>query len=189
MTTTTPQPIVTPPGLAGVVVADTAVGDVRGDDGFFHYRQYDALDLARHVTFEEVWHLMVRGALPDAAQAPAWAAEVAAAAEPAEDVRRELTEVLRRVRAAIGPDLPLTASLDPHANVTDAMVRHADALVPYRTYPHVDMKETGARATRLLLERIRRGRPWAKAFRQVDFLIPLSMQCTCLLYTSPSPRD
>jgi len=87
-------------------------------------------------------------------------------------------ELLRRVRAVVGPDLPITVSLDPHANMTAQMVEHADALVPYRTYPHVDMKAAGAQAMRLLLERIRRGRPWAKAFRQVDFLIPLTMQCT-----------
>lgn len=87
-------------------------------------------------------------------------------------------ELLRRVRAVVGPEVPVAASLDPHANLTAAMVAHADALVPYRTYPHVDMKAAGARAVRLLLERIRRGRPWAKAFRQVEFLVPLSAQCT-----------
>jgi microcystin degradation protein MlrC len=87
-------------------------------------------------------------------------------------------ELLRRVRAVVGPELPLTVSLDPHANMTAEMTALADALVPYRTYPHVDMKPAGAQATRLLLERIRRGRPWAKAFRTVDFLIPLTMQCT-----------
>jgi len=87
-------------------------------------------------------------------------------------------EVLRRVRAVVGPKVPIATSLDPHANMTAQMVELADVLVPYRTYPHVDMKATGARAMRLLGERIRRGTPWAKAFRQVDFLIPLSTQCT-----------
>ena len=87
-------------------------------------------------------------------------------------------ELLRRIRAVVGPDLPLTASLDPHANTTAEMTARADALVPYRTYPHVDMKPAGAQATRLLLERIRCGRPWARSFRTVEFLIPLTMQCT-----------
>ncbi|SDB68400.1 M81 family metallopeptidase [Belnapia rosea] len=87
-------------------------------------------------------------------------------------------ELLRRIRAVVGPELPITVSLDPHANMTRAMTGCADALVPYRTYPHVDMKPAGAQAMRLLLERIRRGRPWAKAFAEVDFLIPLTMQCT-----------
>ncbi len=87
-------------------------------------------------------------------------------------------ELLRRFRAVVGPEMPIAVSLDPHANVTRQMVELADVLVPYRTYPHVDMKPAGAQATRLLLDRIRRGRPWARAFRQLDFFIPLTMQCT-----------
>ncbi|WP_149537595.1 M81 family metallopeptidase [Siccirubricoccus phaeus] len=87
-------------------------------------------------------------------------------------------ELLRRVRAVVGPELPITVSLDPHANMTRQMVDLADALVPYRTYPHVDMKPAGAQAARLLLERIKRGAPWARAFAEIDFLIPLTMQCT-----------
>src|SRR3569832_909862 len=47
-------------------------------------------------------------------------------------------EILRRVREVIGDSLPLVASLDLHANVTPAMVHHADALIASRTYPHVD---------------------------------------------------
>src|SRR4051794_2566372 len=84
-------------------------------------------------------------------------------------------ELLRRVRAIVG-DLPVTISLDPHANLTAQMVTLADAVVPFRTYPHVDMKEAGAQAMRLLLQRISRGRPWARAFRQCDFWLPLGSQ-------------
>src|ERR1700685_238240 len=62
-------------------------------------------------------------------------------------------ELLRRVRAIVGATLPLTISLDPHANLTPAMVNLADVVVPFRTYPHVDMKEAGARAASLLFER------------------------------------
>ena len=45
--------------------------------------------------------------------------------------------------------MPLTISLDPHANLTSAMVELADTVVPFRTYPHIDMKESGARAVSL----------------------------------------
>ncbi len=89
-------------------------------------------------------------------------------------------ELLRRIRAIIGPDMPLTISLDPHANLTRAMVELADAAVPFRTYPHVDMKAAGAQAVRLLLQRISRGAPWARAFRQAEFWIPLGSQCTLM---------
>ena len=87
-------------------------------------------------------------------------------------------ELLRRARAILGPDVPIAASLDPHANLTAAMVAHADILSPYRTYPHVDMRETGARAMQLLLSRIARRQPFAKAYRQLDYLIPITSQCT-----------
>jgi microcystin degradation protein MlrC len=70
--------------------------------------------------------------------------------------------------------------LDPHANLTEAMVRLADALVPFRTYPHVDMKEAGERAAKLLFDRINRGRPWQRTLRRLDFWIPIGAQCTLM---------
>ena len=54
-----------PPGLNGVAVTDTSIGDVDGEAGFFHYRGHDATDLARRVEFDEAWHLVARGHLPD----------------------------------------------------------------------------------------------------------------------------
>lgn len=58
--------------------------------------------------------------------------------------------LLARIRERIGRDIPIAATLDLHANVTDAMAEHADILVSYRTYPHVDMYEVAARAAGLL---------------------------------------
>lgn len=79
----------------------------------------------------------------------------------------------------IGNDLPLVVSLDLHANVTPDMVEHADALIAYRTYPHVDMADTGrAAAKHLALLLLRSKQKFAKAFRQLPFLIPISWQCT-----------
>lgn len=67
-------PVDVPRGLAGVVVTDTALGDVRGREGFYHYREYSAVDLAQRRSFEDVWHLMIHGDLPDSAQQAAFAA-------------------------------------------------------------------------------------------------------------------
>jgi citrate synthase len=53
-----------PRGLKGVVVSDTEVGDVRGREGFYHYRQYSAIDLALKRRLEDVWRLMIDGSLP-----------------------------------------------------------------------------------------------------------------------------
>ncbi len=87
-------------------------------------------------------------------------------------------EILRRVRQVIGNDLPLVVSLDLHANVTPEMVEQADALLAYRTYPHVDMADTGRAAARHLALLLETRRRLAKAFRQLPFLIPISWQCT-----------
>jgi microcystin degradation protein MlrC len=87
-------------------------------------------------------------------------------------------EVLRRVRNVIGKNLPLVASLDLHANVTPEMMEHADALIAYRTYPHVDMADTGRAAARHLALLLRTKQKFAKAFRELPFLIPISWQCT-----------
>jgi citrate synthase len=65
-----------PAGLEGVVVAHTQIGDVRGLEGFYHYRQYDAIELNRRRTLEDVWHLFFRGHLPDAAERASFAREI-----------------------------------------------------------------------------------------------------------------
>ncbi|MBB5391398.1 MULTISPECIES: M81 family metallopeptidase [unclassified Herbaspirillum] len=91
-------------------------------------------------------------------------------------------EILRRVRLAIGDDIPLVASLDLHANVSPLMVDSADLLLVYRTYPHVDMAATGARAYAWLARRLQ-GMPRPRAaWRRIPFLIPI-----CWQYTGAEP--
>jgi citrate synthase len=66
-----------PPGLRNVVVTETTLGDVRGDEGFYHYREYSAIDLAKSKTLEDVWYLMFEGHLPTAAERDRFVAEIA----------------------------------------------------------------------------------------------------------------
>jgi citrate synthase len=96
-------PVDVPRGLAGVVVTDTALGDVRGREGFYHYRQYSAVDLAQTRSFEDYWHLMVHGDLPNAAQRAAFAAHTAQLRRLPDEVRAALPAVA----AASGPSGPL----------------------------------------------------------------------------------
>jgi citrate synthase len=67
----TTSQIVAPAGLKDVVVADTATGGVRGAEGFYHFRQYSAVELARTRSFEDVCHLMLEGTLPTPEQSAA----------------------------------------------------------------------------------------------------------------------
>ncbi len=88
-------------------------------------------------------------------------------------------EILARIRAVIGPDVPLIASLDLHGNVTPLMVEKADALIAYRTYPHIDMADTGRRSA-AHMARLLAGERYARAFRQIPFLIPIVWQSTAV---------
>ncbi len=85
-----------PRGLAGVAVTQTEIGDVRGAEGFYHYRQYDATKLARLRSLEDVWLLLLDGALPDAARAGAFASEI----EPLRQFPASMRPVLDAVAAS-----------------------------------------------------------------------------------------
>ncbi|MFI9760267.1 citrate synthase/methylcitrate synthase [Streptomyces sp. NPDC051963] len=82
-----------PRGLAGVVVTDTEIGDVRGLEGFYHYRQYSAVELAQTRSFEDVWYLLVHGEIPDAERAAAFGAETAALRRLPDEVRAVLPAI------------------------------------------------------------------------------------------------
>ncbi|TBW36806.1 M81 family peptidase [Siculibacillus lacustris] len=59
-------------------------------------------------------------------------------------------ELLARLRAVLAPGVPIAATLDLHANVTDAMIDHAEIWVSYKTYPHVDMRIAAVHAGEIL---------------------------------------
>ncbi len=99
----------------------------------------------------------------------------AAVAQHVDDTEGEL---IARIRAIVGPEVPIVASLDLHANVTLRMLQVADALVSYRTYPHVDMQDTGRLAAQLLERRMAIGHKEPMHLRRLPFLIPLNAQST-----------
>jgi len=89
-------------------------------------------------------------------------------------------ELLRRVRKTVGETIPVVASLDLHANISDLMAAESSLLESYRSYPHVDMSETGARSADLLDLLLKHGlaRFPVNALRRTDFLIPPVWGCT-----------
>ncbi|GLX47924.1 citrate synthase [Streptomyces hygroscopicus subsp. hygroscopicus] len=139
----TAAPLVEAPrGLAGVVVTETEIGDVRGWEGFYHYRQYSAVDLARTRRFEDVWHLLAHGALPDAERGAAFIAETAALRRLPEEVRAALPAIAAAGRAS-GPLAGLRTALSllgaargfrPLYDL-DADRRRADALAACAAVP------------------------------------------------------
>jgi microcystin degradation protein MlrC len=114
----------------------------------------------------------VRVSAPDAVYLDLHGAGVA---ENADDTEGEL---IGRVRALVGNDVPIVVSLDLHANVTRQMLEGADAMVSYRTYPHVDYVETGELTGELLRRRLLRGRRETVRWARLPFLIPLNSQST-----------
>ncbi len=93
-------PAEVPRGLKGVVVADTEVGDVRGSEGFYHYRQYSAVELAERRPIEDVWRLMIDGALPTStAERAAFIDEVA----PLRTISQSVLDVLPAIAAVSEP--------------------------------------------------------------------------------------
>ena len=67
--------------------------------------------------------------------------------------------LFERVRAIVGPDVPLAATLDLHANVSERMVGSVDVFIGYRTNPHLDMRERGAEAAAAIREMLGGVRP------------------------------
>src|SRR5437660_4241598 len=90
-------------GLKGVIVTETEIGDVRGLEGFYHYRQYSAVELAEKRSIEDVWHLLLEGHLPNAAERAAFADEV---------------RLLRQLPQAVQELLPVLAAGDRFAPLT-----------------------------------------------------------------------
>ncbi len=128
-----------PRGLEGVVVAQTSVGDVRGQQGFYHYRQYSATELAARRSFEDVWLLFVDGALPDRQRATAFAAETArlrdlppglAALLPAVASTSSPLDALRTAVSLLGAELGWPAGLDTGSDERRAQALRVGSVVP-----------------------------------------------------------
>lgn len=123
-----------PRGLAGVIVTDTEVGDVRGEEGFYHYRQYNAVELAEKRTLEDVWVLMIDGHLPDAGQRAAFIAETTPLRHVPDKVKALLPAIAEAVHGepmnGLRAALPLLAGqrgMRPVYDI-DEQTRRADAL-------------------------------------------------------------
>ncbi len=182
-----------PGAMEGEAIFAKLAGLNLGISGFMHeatLRGHEVLPLAwamaqpsgtvSRETFERGCAAIVdrlRGERVDAVYIELHGAMVAEGFDDAE------AELLRRVRAVIGPGVPILGTLDLHANVSAALVEEADFLTSYRTYPHVDWGESGKRAALWLDRVLAWGTTPGRAFRQSPFLVPVTTGCTL---TEPS---
>jgi citrate synthase len=124
----------TPAGLDGVVVAETTIGDVRGKEGFFHYRQYSAVQLAEQRSLEDVWYLLFRGELPDASDSAVFA---------------DVTRRLRSMPPGLAALLPSLAGLGSTLDVLRTSVSVLGAELGWRPTHDIGPDELYDQALRL----------------------------------------
>jgi citrate synthase len=135
------QPYQAQAGLANVSVASTTVSDVLGRLGFYHYRGYNAVDLARRGAFEDAWHLMLNGELPTPEQRAAFLAQTAALRHLPEGVPELLPAIARLSGPGSLESLRTALSLaaqaigckswtDQDLSVTRAQAAHISAMMP-----------------------------------------------------------
>lgn len=100
-------------------------------------------------------------------------------AQTADSTHDVAGDLLKASRDILGPEVPIVATLDLHANVTRAMVENATALVGYQTYPHIDMFQTGQRAATLLLRILAGTLKPVMCVRKLPLIVPAeNMQTT-----------
>lgn len=85
---------------------------------------------------------------------------------------------LAALRQKLGPKVPIVGTLDPHANVSPLMVASTDALVAYRTNPHIDQRETGSKAAALLLGLLQEEYKPVQVLTQLPLAISIEQQNT-----------
>ena len=112
-----------PRGLEGVEVAETSVGDVRGLEGFYHYRQYNAVELAQKRTLEDVWYLLFEGELPTRQERERFLDEV----RPLREIPPEVAAVLPEI-ARLGADAPPLEMLRTTVSLMTAALRFEPSL-------------------------------------------------------------
>jgi len=137
-----PSQVEVPKGLEGVVVAETSVGDVRGLEGFYHYRQYNAIELCEKRSLEDVWYLLFERELPTAAQRSSFVADLAPLRTIPDAVRPLLPALaaageepgpldgLRTALSAVAQALELKPSMDLDAAHLRADAMRLCAVVP-----------------------------------------------------------
>jgi citrate synthase len=131
-----------PRGLEGIAVAETEIGDVRGKEGFYHYRQYSAVELAERRTLEDVWYLLFEGELPNEAERESFIEEIKPLRVIPDDIKGLLPAIahmgdhfipldaLRSAYSLLGTSLDFKPSLDVEPDELRQQAMHSCAVFP-----------------------------------------------------------
>lgn len=90
----------------------------------------------------------------------------------AEGVNDPEGDLLSEIRNLLGPDIPVSCTLDMHANVSERMLSHTPLFFGFKTYPHIDMYEQGVRAAQALLRILDTKQPVYASFRKLAMMPP-----------------
>jgi citrate synthase len=144
-----------PRGLKGVIVTETEIGDVRGLEGFYHYRQYSAIDLCEQRPLEDVWRLLFDGALPaNTSERDAFVEEI----RPLRDIPNDVAAVLPAIATAGEHFTPLNA-----LRTAVSLVTTAEGFQPCLDVDRATLRANAMRVSALVptlitaLYRLRRG--------------------------------
>jgi microcystin degradation protein MlrC len=140
--------------IVPLVYADLGAGGSASDEAFIHYRDLLCEGLAREKDRIDGVLLFLHGAMTTPTRT---------------DPEREIVQA---VRVVVGRDMPIFVASDLHGNVSADFCKHADALFGYHFSPHVDMDETGRRAARTLVRRLRDEISPVTVIRKPDVMLP-----------------
>ena len=140
--------------IAPLVYTDLGAGGSASDEAFIHYRDLLCDGLRRERDRIDGVLLFLHGAMTTPTRT-----------DP------EL-EIMQAVRAVVGKPMPIYVASDLHGNISADFCDHADALFGYHYSPHVDMDETGRRAARTLVRRLRGEVAPVTAIRKPDVMLP-----------------
>jgi microcystin degradation protein MlrC len=97
-----------------------------------------------------------------------------------EDAQNAESELVSRIRSICGNDIPIVINLDLHANISQNLFELCDFIDVYRTYPHIDISDTGKRTARALNALLAHGTPFKKQCIKLPLLMGLNAQCTLI---------
>ena len=98
-------------------------------------------------------------------------------------------EILRRLRASVGSTMPIVVTLDLHANVSKQMMAFSDAIVAYRTNPHLDQRERGEEAAALMARILRGHISPVMALASPPMAVPIAAQKSDELFLFDDMRE